>query len=276
MKDRDCVDLLQWALPRLHRRWRGFRKVRRQVCRKVQRRMDALGIEDVGQYRLYLDAQPQEWQVLDGCLPITISRFWRDRRVFELLECRFLPELARRAREEGVAALTVWSLGCGAGEEPYTFSILWRERLQPHFPGLDLAILASDVDAHQLARAEQACYPASALKDLPAPLKGAAFERRDAHDCLKREYRRAVELERRDVRGKFPARRFHLIACRYLAFTYFDRELQRDIARRLHRALHPGGLLVLGNGEALPEEEMEGFELADEQIPVYRRREGED
>ncbi|PXX98306.1 chemotaxis protein CheR [Halomonas sp. LBP4] len=275
MKDQDCVDLLQWALPRLNMRWRGFRKVRRQVCRKVQQRMDELGIEDVGHYRQYLDAHPQEWQVLDGCLPITISRFWRDRRVFELLEHRFLPELARRAREEGAAALTLWSLGCGAGEEPYTFSILWRERLQSRFPGLGLTILASDIEAHQLARAEQACYPASALKDLPRPLKGAAFERRDVHYCLKREYRRAVELERRDVRGEFPARRFHLIACRHLAFTYFDRELQRDIGRRLYRALLPGGLLVLGNKEALPEE-VPGFEPAHGQVPIYRRREDED
>ncbi|MCH4564582.1 hypothetical protein MKP05_15880 [Halomonas sp. EGI 63088] len=237
--------------------------------------MDALAIEDVGQYRQYLDAHPQEWQVLDGFLPITISRFWRDRRVFELLEHRFLPELARRAREEGAAALALWSLGCGAGEEPYTFSILWRERLQSRFPGLGLTILASDIEAHQLARAEQACYPASALKDLPRPLKGAAFERRDALYCLKHEYRRAVELERRDIRGEFPARRFHLIACRHLAFTYFNRELQCDIARRLHRALHPGGLLVLGNKEALPEE-VPGFEPSHGQVRVYRRREGED
>ena len=274
MKDRDCVDLLQWALPRLGMRWRGFRKVRRQVCRKVQRRMDALAIEDVGQYRRYLDAHRQEWQVLDGCLPITISRFWRDRRVFELLESRFLPEVAQRAQEEGAATLALWSLGCGAGEEPYTFSILWRERFQSRFPGLGLTILASDIAAHQLTRAEQACYPAGALKDLPPPLKGAAFERRDAHYCLRREYRRAVELERRDIRGEFPARRFHLIACRYLAFTYFDRELQCDIARRLYRALHPGGLVVLGNQEALPEE-VAGFEAAHGQVRVYRRREGE-
>jgi chemotaxis protein methyltransferase CheR len=275
MKDQDCVDLLQWALPRLNMRWRGFRKVRRQVCRKVQQRMDALGLEDVGQYRQYLNAHPPEWQVLDGFLPITISRFWRDRRVFELLEQRFLPELAQRAQEEGAAALALWSLGCGAGEEPYTFSILWRERLQSRFPGLDLTILASDIEAHQLARAERACYPGSALKDLPSPLKGAAFQRRDDHYCLKREYLSDVELERRDIRGEFPARRFHLIACRYLAFTYFDRELQRDIARRLYRALHPGGLLVLGNKEVLPEE-VAGFEPAHGQVRVYRRREGED
>lgn len=271
MRDQDCVDFLQWALPRLNMRWRGFRKVRRQVCRKVQQRLDELGIEDVGHYRRYLDAHPQEWQVLDGFLPITISRFWRDRRVFELLEHRFLPELAHRAREEGAAALALWSLGCGAGEEPYTVSILWRERLQSRFPGLGLTILASDIAAHQLARAEQACYPASALKDLPPPLKGAAFEHREARYCLKREYRRAVELERRDVREAFPTRRFHLIACRYLAFTYFDRALQCDIARRLYCALHPGGLLVLGSQEALPEE-VPGFEPAHEQVPVYRRR----
>lgn len=275
MKDQECVDLLQWALPRLNMQWQGFRKVRRQVCRKVQQRMDALGLEEVGHYRRYLEAHPQEWQVLDGFLPITISRFWRDRRVFELLEHRFLPELAHRAREEGAAALALWSLGCGAGEEPYTVSILWRERLQSRFPGLGLTILASDIEAHQLARAEQACYPSSALKDLPAPLKGAAFERRDARYCLKCEYRRAVELERRDIRGAFPARRFHLIACRYLAFTYFDRGLQRDIAHRLHQALYPGGLLVLGNKEALPEA-VTGFEPAHGQVPIYRRREDED
>jgi len=28
MQDRECVALLQWALPRLQRPWAGFRKVR--------------------------------------------------------------------------------------------------------------------------------------------------------------------------------------------------------------------------------------------------------
>lgn len=274
MKDQDYIDFLQWALPRLDRRWRGFRKVRRQVCRRVRRRLDTLGLEDVGQYRQYLNAHREEWQVLDGLLPITISRFWRDKRVFELLESRFLPELARRAREEDAVALRLWSLGCGAGEEPYSLSILWHERLQSRFPGLDLTVLASDIEVYQLARAERACYPESVLKDLPEPLKRAAFERRDDRYCLKREYTRGVELECRDIREAFPARRFHLIACRYLAFTYFDRELQRDIARRLYHTLHPGGLVVLGNKEALPEE-VTGFEPAHERIRVYRRREGE-
>ncbi|MCH7911109.1 MAG: chemotaxis protein CheR, partial [Candidatus Hydrogenedentes bacterium] len=42
MKDNDCVQLLQWALPQLRMRWQGFRKVRRQVCKRIQRRWDEL------------------------------------------------------------------------------------------------------------------------------------------------------------------------------------------------------------------------------------------
>jgi len=41
MTDMDCVAFLQWALPKLHLRWAGFRKVRRQVCRRIERRMRA-------------------------------------------------------------------------------------------------------------------------------------------------------------------------------------------------------------------------------------------
>jgi hypothetical protein len=38
------VEFLQWALPRLGLRWAGFRRVRRQVCRRLRRRVEALGL----------------------------------------------------------------------------------------------------------------------------------------------------------------------------------------------------------------------------------------
>jgi hypothetical protein len=36
MKDPDCIAFPQWALPCLGHRWPGYRKVRRQVCKRVQ------------------------------------------------------------------------------------------------------------------------------------------------------------------------------------------------------------------------------------------------
>jgi chemotaxis protein methyltransferase CheR len=39
VKDTECVGFLQWALPRLGLRWRGFRRVRGQVCKRIDWRM---------------------------------------------------------------------------------------------------------------------------------------------------------------------------------------------------------------------------------------------
>ena len=85
MNDADCVEFLQWALPRLRMRWAGFRKVRGQVCKRIGRRLKELGLGDIDAYRSYLDKHSEEWEILDGLCRITISRFHRDRKVFECL-----------------------------------------------------------------------------------------------------------------------------------------------------------------------------------------------
>ena len=60
MKDSDCVHFLQWALPRLRLRWSGFRRVRRQVCKRIARRLRELELSDLDAYRDYLAAKPSE------------------------------------------------------------------------------------------------------------------------------------------------------------------------------------------------------------------------
>lgn len=39
MRDEPCVAFLQRVLPQLRLRWPGFRKVRGQVCKRLQRRI---------------------------------------------------------------------------------------------------------------------------------------------------------------------------------------------------------------------------------------------
>jgi chemotaxis protein methyltransferase CheR len=67
-------------------RWQGFRKVRRQVCKRVDSRRRELGLPDVAGYRAHLEARPEEWAKLDQLCWIDISRFYRDRMVFQQLE----------------------------------------------------------------------------------------------------------------------------------------------------------------------------------------------
>lgn len=85
MADADCVAFLQWALPRLDLRWRGFRKVHGQVCKRLKRRMKELGLDGFDAYRKWLAADTDEWAVLDGMCHITVSRFYRDSRIFKAL-----------------------------------------------------------------------------------------------------------------------------------------------------------------------------------------------
>ena len=134
LSDEECVAFLQYALPRLNLRWAGFRKVRGQVNKRLKRRIKELGLEGLTAYRSYLEEDPEEWRRLDEFCRITISRFYRDRGVFQLLQDRVLPELAERAADEGRSVIRVWSAGCASGEEVYTLRILWDLTTFPRLP----------------------------------------------------------------------------------------------------------------------------------------------
>lgn len=234
-------------------RWAGFRRVRGQVCKRVERRLRELGIGDLLAYRTYLSDHAEEWQELDNLCRITISRFCRDQQVFRTLVTEVLPRLARQAEADGLAAVKVWSAGCGAGEEPYSLGILAHEHHAPLMARVPVRILATDSDAHQLTRARAAVYPASSLREVPPDLRQRAFEAVEANTFrLRARYRYEVEFRRQDLRRKMPASSFHLILCRNMAFTYFDPHLQERILAGLVGRLRTGGYLVVGSHEQQP------------------------
>lgn len=272
MTDAECVAFLQWALPRLHLRWQGFRKVRRQVCRRVERRLVELGLIGITEYRAYLEGTPGEWAHLDGLCHITISRFYRDRAVFDSLGRTVLPALARDADARS-AALEAWSAGCASGEEPYTLALMWHLDVGSGFPGVALHVLATDADETMLRRARAAEYPESALRDLPPPWREHGFTRHGDLYRLRPQFLQPVKLLRHDVRELPPRGPFDLVLCRNLAFTYFDPELRRDVAAHLAACIRPGGALVLGRRETLPAGS-HGFEPWPAAPSVFRREAG--
>jgi len=252
MKDQHCVEFLQWALPRLRMRWAGFRKVRGQVCKRIGRRLQELGLADVDAYRDYLEKHIEEWEVLDRFCHITISRFHRDRRVFECLRDALLPELAAAA-EGGDGRLCCWAAGCASGEEPYTLSLLWHFHLRQRFPDVSLEIVATDVEPTVLERARTGCFKESSFRELAPELVVAAFEPSRNGQCLRPELRATVEFRQQDIRRQMPEGPFHLILCRNLVFTYFESGLQRELLERILARLAAGGVLVIGGHESLPE-----------------------
>ncbi len=252
MKTTECVAFLQWALPQLRMRWPGFRKVRRQVCRRIRRRLGELELPDTTAYRMYLERNPAEWRVLDDACRITISRFYRDRGIFENLQHVVLPALVSTARERGADALSCLSVGCASGEEVYSLKLLWEYGLTGDHAGLRLGIVAIDSHPELLERARRGCYAAGSLKDLPESWRRGAFEPSDDLQCLRQGFRTGVSFTLGDVRRELPRGPFDLVLCRNLVFTYFEESLQREILGHLHARMRDAAALVVGIHESLP------------------------
>jgi len=232
-----CVAFLQWALPRLDLRWPGFRRVRRQLCRRVGRRVAELGLPSLDAYREHLAAHPAEWEVLRSLTPVTISRFGRDRAVFAALAGEVLPALAEAARAAGRDRLRAWSAACASGEEAYTLALL-RD---------DVDVLATDVHPPVLARARAARYGASSLRELEPGIRARGFVPAAGGAWVVRPgVRRAVTVARHDLRDPPPDGPFDLVLCRNAAFTYFAPAAQRIVLDHLAAVLRPGGALVVG------------------------------
>ncbi len=253
MDDSECVEFLQWCLPTLRMRWPGFRKVRGQVCKRITRRITELELPDSSAYREYLDNHPDEWNKLESLCRVTISRFYRDRRVFDTLRSSVLPEIADLARVRGDKAVGFWSAGCASGEETYTLNILWKlhvDTTDRH--AQELRIIATDSDTRLLERAQNGLYRKSSLGDMPDEMIEAAFEDRQASYQLNPVFKEGIKFLEQDIRARMPEGPFYLVLCRNLVFTYFEESLQRKLLEGITQRLVRGGFLVIGIHEALP------------------------
>lgn len=258
MIDVDCIKFLQWALPKVRMRWKGFRKVRRRVCRRIQNRIDELGFKSIEDYKEYLEGNTQEWKVLDSYCPITISRFYRDRGLFNILSREIFPLLREMVLRENGQEVRCWSAGCASGEEPHTLKIIWDNIIAPKPTCPPLKITATDINKVVLVRAGAGTYSASSFWELPYTLFRRSFYPKDGSYILKGEFREGITFLKQDIRRDMPKENFHLILCRNFVFTYFDEGLQREILKEMLTHLLPGGFLIVGCHEKIT---AEGFKL---------------
>jgi chemotaxis protein methyltransferase CheR len=215
-------------------RWRGFRRVRGQVCKRIVRRFRELGLESFDAYRIWLEAHEEEWRALDGLCRVTITRFWRDRAVFDALRDEVLPALA--------APLRALSLGCASGEEPYSVALA--------SPSIE--VIALEADARLLERARAGRYARATLRELaPERITEAFVEQGDAL-VLRDAVRERVHFSCADVRAPLPRGPFAVVLCRNVAFTYFAEAEQHEMLARIDGVLAGGGVLVIGSHESLP------------------------
>jgi chemotaxis protein methyltransferase CheR len=162
--------------------------------------------------------------------------------------------------------IRAWSCGCASGEEPYTLCLIWE---QLAYEECTLEIVATDTDQELLRRAEAGVYAKSSLRELPEIWKDRYFELREDQYRIQDSFRTPIAWIQQDVLSEAPEGMFDIVLCRYLVFTYYDFDLQRQILSRIARLMNPGGALVLGQTEELPRSD--AFVPWFSQLRIYKR-----
>lgn len=219
----------------------------RCVKRRINIRVNATGAPSPQAYGALLTESPAEQQELLRVLTIHVSHFFRNPSTFEKLGSELLPELLQGRRGK---ALRMLSVGCAAGEEPYSLALLLRERFPDQVTSGGVSLRGIDVDAGTLDAARDGLYHPDRLAEVPPDLKGRWFKSQGERYRLSDEIRGMVSFEQADLNDQGVLRQEELILCRNV-LIYFERERQEEILNRFADTLGSGGVLVLGKAESL-------------------------
>jgi chemotaxis protein methyltransferase CheR len=227
--------------------WRPFK--RRGIERRVKNRIVQIGLSHFEEYLLKIKKDPEEQNHLSKILTVTISRFFRDQEVFQAIGYSIIPTLLE---EKNKKDFKIWSIGCASGEEPYSLSILWREKFEKLWPRIRLSILATDIDESLLERAEKGRYKKSSLKEVPVDILKSYFKMDNGFYIIDQAVRERIQFKRHDIIHEGPFSGMDVVFCRNLAFTYFSKESQMDVLKKIAGSLREKGYLVIGKEESLP------------------------
>lgn len=239
------------------------------VMRRIQRRlMLSKSLEDFDRYVDRVASDPEELNALYRDLLIGVTKFFRDRDAFHLIETIVVPDIIDRVPPD--EEIRVWVAGCATGEEAYSLAIILHEQLTAADRPLNVKIFATDVHQHSLDIAATGVYPAKALQEVSPSRRDTYFTKVDDDFQVNSALRQMVVFARHNIITDAPFTRMDLISCRNL-LIYLQPMAQKKALSLFHFGLKKGGYLFLGPSES-PGDLTEEFDCVDLHWRIYRKR----
>lgn len=171
--------------------------------------------------------------------------------------------------------LKVWHAGCSTGEEVYTMNIVLETK------GLFTSsrLYASDLSNKALKKAKLGDYPLEVIKQYLNPFLKFFPDRKledffdfhDKHASIKPAYKSNVTFEKHNLVHDPVHGRYDIIFCRNV-MIYFDDQLKKKVLTLLHESLKPGGYLIIGYYDIMPEAGKELFAVEDIKTRIYQKK----
>jgi two-component system CheB/CheR fusion protein len=246
------------------------------VTRRLERRLQATGVETYADYMHYLDAHPEEYDGLAHSITIALSGFFRNRTSFDQVTKLVLPELVAHKISQRTCSLRFWSSACARGEEPYSIAITLAEFLR-HNPGnFDTRVHATDLNRKILQEARVGTYSPKEIENLPPDIVKRYFTANNNGYAVRAHIKEMVCFSHFDLTSgtKPPFGKADCIFCCNV-LIYLQKQLQRRLLDMMYQVLATPGFLVLGEAETLTDNLSKKLECLDTKAKIYRKPEEE-
>jgi two-component system CheB/CheR fusion protein len=247
---------------------RDFAQYKRAtVLRRIGRRMQVNGVDNLAAYLNCLRTRPGEWAALLQDLLISVTNFFRDPECFAALRAR-IPALFEGKGPND--AVRVWVVACATGEEAYSVAMLLAEHARELDAPPLIQVFATDLDEQAVRTARDGLYPRAIEADVSDERLRRFFQKENRGYRVRRDLREMVLFAVHDVLHDSPFSRLDLVSCRNL-LIYLTREAQSRVFETIHFALLPHGKLFIGSSESI-DEDSPLFTLVDKKNRIYTRR----
>ena len=225
---------------------------RDMVYSRLARRVRKLDLDSIREYCELLERDPngEETGNFVNSITTNLTSFFRESHHFDHL-AQVLNELVKQKSQKRIR---LWSAGCSAGMEAYTMAMTIYNTLGD-LRGLDIKILATDIDTNILAFAQAGVYPEKEIEKVPPQLRDKFFKKVQARVGVEYEVspqlKELVSFKRLNLMEDWPMKGpFDVIFCRNVVI-YFDKPTQQRLFMRYADIIGKGGYLYIGHSETI-------------------------
>jgi two-component system, chemotaxis family, CheB/CheR fusion protein len=222
---------------------------RSTLTRRIQKRMEQVGIADFSAYQDHLQVDPDEFTALLNYILINVTSFFRDEPIWDYLREEIVPRIVDARPPD--APIRSWVAGCASGQEAYSICMILADALGRDAFLSRVKVYATDVDEEALEQARQGTYTEEQMKSVPENYAARYFAANGpGQHAFDRELRRVMVFGRHDLVQDAPISKIDLLSCRN-TLMYFNADIQAKILSNFRFALNPSGFLLLGKAEML-------------------------